>query len=48
MSFTEWYKETYKEEWHEDYAGLNEFCYKVSCEYDNHCKENKIKPIWNG
>jgi len=48
MNFVEWYKEIYGDEWHEDYAGLYSFCYKMTMEYDEYCKDNNIKPVWNG
>lgn len=48
MTFTDWYKETKNDVWHEDYRGLYSFCYEMCCEYGEYCKENNLIPIWNG
>lgn len=48
MTFTEWYESKYKEKWHEDYAGLYGFAESMSIEYKEWCKENNVKPVWNG
>jgi hypothetical protein len=48
MTFSEWYKLTYKDDWHEDYAGLYGFAMDMSDEYEEWCENNNQKPIWNG
>ncbi|MCK1996457.1 hypothetical protein MPH47_04250 [Psychrobacillus psychrodurans] len=48
ITFTEWYKETHEEEWHEDFAELYSFAIEVSDKYEKWCEENDIQGIWNG
>lgn len=48
MTFTEWYQKTHGERWHEDYAELYRFADEMTIEYENWCKENNVKPVWNG
>jgi hypothetical protein len=44
LSFTEWYKETYNDEWTDNHATLM----SLLDEYEDWCKRNDITPIWNG
>lgn len=44
--FTDWYKETYKQEWHIDYALL--YGMDLIYEYEEFCKQKNIRPVWNG
>ena len=48
ITFTEWYKENYEEEWHEDFADLYSFATEVFGKYEEWCEEKKIQAIWNG
>lgn len=44
MSFTEWYKETFNDEWTENHAPLM----SLLDDYEEWCKKNNVTPIWNG
>lgn len=44
VSYTEWFKATYHEEWTDQHAPLM----SLLDEYEEWCKENKVEPIWNG
>ena len=46
MTFTEWYKATYDEDWHEDYAWL--IGLETMDGYEKWCEENNQIPVWNG
>lgn len=48
MSFTEWYKVNYKEDWHEDFAHLYDHASEASDKYEEWCKETDLVPVWNG
>jgi hypothetical protein len=48
MTFTQWYEKTHRDWWHEDYASLYRFADEMASEYKDWCKENNVKPIWNG
>lgn len=44
LSYTDWYKETYNDEWTIDHAPL----ISLLDEYEKWCEKNKVNPIWNG
>lgn len=48
MTFTQWYKETMDDDWHEDHGGLYLFCYEMCCQYEAYCKDYALVPVWNG
>ncbi|MGD1416471.1 hypothetical protein [Bacillus stercoris] len=48
MTFTKWYRYTYKEEWHEDYTYLYKFADEVTRKYEEWCKNNSQSPVWDG
>jgi hypothetical protein len=48
MSFTEWYEKTHNDKWHEDYGLMYRFADDMLNDYEKYCKENGIKPIYNG
>ncbi|MFE8701140.1 hypothetical protein ACFYKX_11095 [Cytobacillus sp. FJAT-54145] len=47
MSFVEWYKHTYGDEWHEDYALLG-CSHEWLDAYQTYCDQHHLEPIWNG
>lgn len=44
MSYTDWFKATYHEEWTEQHAPLM----SLLDEYEEWCEKNNVTPIWNG
>jgi hypothetical protein len=44
LTYTEWYKKTYNDEWTDNHAVLN----SVTVEYEKWCEENNLTPIWDG
>lgn len=44
MTYTEWYKEKYKEAWTDNHGWLH----SVMVEYEEYCKENGLEPVWDG
>ena len=48
MTFTEWYKNTQNDDWHEDYALMYSFASKMTDGYEEWCLNNSKSPVWNG
>ena len=47
MTFKEWYEDTYKDSWHEDYAELRTG-YIALIEYEEFCSRNHLDAIYDG
>lgn len=47
LTFTEWYKKYDGTEWIYDSTISHRFAIETSNRYENWCRENKVKPIWD-
>lgn len=47
-SFICWFVKEYQYEWDSSYSSNELFAHEASKNYEFWCKENDIKPIWNG
>lgn len=44
MTYTEWYKERYNDDWTDNHAVL----FSIIEEYELYCKENNLTEVWDG
>jgi len=44
MTFTEWYKVAYNDEWNEHHAVL----FSLIDDYEKYCEINSYEPVWDG